>query len=653
MLRGKERRDELKSRVSSLYDYEKGLDKNYKKSYGVVYTPFKMAVNMCEMALASYIKNVTGVEQEGLEDKEVYALVRDMKVLDMCTGTGVFIVAFLSVIAEIYEKSGETFGDKEATDWFRNSFYASDIDSKALESAKESLGSLFGIDREVLDRNMVVGDSLFNKHGIKRLVPVYNKSDRYWSMLRDTESLEDEFGSFEGVNVAELYREYLDGKGKGVGGKGSLAGKGFENKRYEYLEYCLSCNGISLDGWDKTDLPLCYELEFLDVFFNKDGFDIVIGNPPYVAANNIIGNLNELSVYKSFSLNTDLSIYFYERGYELLNKDGVLCMIGGNSWISAKYADGFREWLFLNGNSKLRYLIDFTDNVFETAHVTSAILVLDKKHRDGYKVLKDSSLMCDSSFYERVNSRKVVEASEKMRATSDIEASIKEKYELMKLQSKVSDYSLFRGGIKTGGKHALTVDKELYLKYPELVKKAMDCRHLIKGEAFYIVCLPSGLYKNEKAIPSEVLEILKSRKDELEKRDSTVIGDEWYSVKYEDSKFLKEINCGIVNVSDRLKAYDMEAGVLPIDANIIVGNAPDWLKVYMNSKVLTCIYNICSDAGRCRNSDIPRKTAAEINEIPVPFSIAGKENISDSDIINAFGLEDREVVYIMSLLEEP
>ncbi|MGB9683130.1 MAG: Eco57I restriction-modification methylase domain-containing protein, partial [bacterium] len=89
------------------------------------------------------------------------------------------------------------------------------------------------------------------------------------------------------------------------------------------------------------------------------GFDIVIGNPPYVRQEKIkeLKPIFQKQGYKVFVSTADLYTYFYEKGYDLLCPEGILCFISSNKWMRAKYGEKLRK--FLKENTKVLTLIDF------------------------------------------------------------------------------------------------------------------------------------------------------------------------------------------------------------------------------------------------------------------------------------------------------
>lgn len=122
---------------------------------------------------------------------------------------------------------------------------------------------------------------------------------------------------------------------------------------------------------------------FLDIewmFGVTDGFDIVIGNPPYIqlqADKGKLAKLYEPCGYETFNRGGDIYCLFYERGNQLLKENGILCYITSNKWMRAGYGEELRVYLTSTTNPKL--LIDFGEtHVFESATVMTNILLFSK-----------------------------------------------------------------------------------------------------------------------------------------------------------------------------------------------------------------------------------------------------------------------------------
>lgn len=137
--------------------------------------------------------------------------------------------------------------------------------------------------------------------------------------------------------------------------------------------------GNSLIDDPNLDVKLAFnwELEFPQVF-EKGGFDVVIGNPPYVNLEKIKQDSEQLACmnYATYSKRGDLYCLFVERGYQILRKNGIFSYIMPNKWLQAGYGKELRK-LFLDQN--LITLIDFGDlQIFEGATTYPCIFISKK-----------------------------------------------------------------------------------------------------------------------------------------------------------------------------------------------------------------------------------------------------------------------------------
>ena len=155
------------------------------------------------------------------------------------------------------------------------------------------------------------------------------------------------------------------------------------------------------------DVPFVWDIAFVEIFEGeKEGFDIVVGNPPYVRNESIASpskSKEEQSktertaykqalarqVYEAFSvffsynhakdksvrpmdLSADLYVYFYFLGLSLLNEKGSLCFITSNSWLDVAYGTDLQEFLLKNSHIKL--IIDNqAKRSFATADINTVI----------------------------------------------------------------------------------------------------------------------------------------------------------------------------------------------------------------------------------------------------------------------------------------
>ena len=121
-----------------------------------------------------------------------------------------------------------------------------------------------------------------------------------------------------------------------------------------------------------------WHLYFADVFKDNDGFDIVIGNPPYIQLQKFSGQQiqkdYENQKFESFAKTGDIYALFYEKGNMLLKENGILTFITSNKWMRANYGKKLRKY-FAEKTQPIQ-LIDFGGyKVFESATVDTNILI--------------------------------------------------------------------------------------------------------------------------------------------------------------------------------------------------------------------------------------------------------------------------------------
>ena len=110
------------------------------------------------------------------------------------------------------------------------------------------------------------------------------------------------------------------------------------------------------------------------------GFDAVIGNPPYVQLQQMKAESPcfERQRFETFSRTGDIYELFYEKGWQILKKNGLLCFISSNKWMRAAYGEKLRG--FLAQKTQPLQLIDFGKvQNFEQANVDTNILLFTKQ----------------------------------------------------------------------------------------------------------------------------------------------------------------------------------------------------------------------------------------------------------------------------------
>lgn len=163
------------------------------------------------------------------------------------------------------------------------------------------------------------------------------------------------------------------------------------NRKLNDLSHNIKCGNSLIDDPEVAgDKAFDWKTEFPKVFA-KGGFDVVIGNPPYVNANQLKRSLSKIEYdylkrnYKTAKGTVDLYIYFFERGLKVINNNGILCYITPNRFLSASYGKALRE--FIVKNYKIDKLIDYSDKkVFPDASTYPVISFFTFKTNSVYDI---------------------------------------------------------------------------------------------------------------------------------------------------------------------------------------------------------------------------------------------------------------------------
>lgn len=222
----------------------------------------------------------------------------------------------------------------------------------------------------------------FNKE-IKQLTNGANEySKKYGDFLAD-EHHDEKFKSFFSKNMFEFSFDEKE------------ATKEFANLKKEYD------NIFNLE----SNHPFEWRFEFpeiLDDDGNFKGFDLIIGNPPYIRQEELKELKPHLAKnYKVYKGTSDIYTYFYELGFNVLKDNGVLSYITSNKYTRAGYGEALREFLLKNVK-----VLEYTDlngiKVFDSATVDTSILCFEKsKSKDNkFKYLALSNEILKTCAYD-------------------------------------------------------------------------------------------------------------------------------------------------------------------------------------------------------------------------------------------------------------
>ncbi|MFH1706145.1 MAG: Eco57I restriction-modification methylase domain-containing protein [Patescibacteria group bacterium] len=210
----------------------------------------------------------------------------------------------------------------------------------------------------------------------------------------------------------------------------------------------------------KQRKPFIWDIDFVEIFSDPDeaGFDIVIGNPPYVRQEKIADPTlpkekittknkreykdklvesvkNKYPWIKKLDKKSDLYIYFYFHGFSLLNTLGTLCYITSNSWLDVGYGKNLQEFL-LEHTPVYAIFDNQAKRSFESADVNTIILLAGapSEKENTYSGERVKFVMFKKPFEEVINVKNLltVENSLKVISNPDLRVFPATQYELLR-----------------------------------------------------------------------------------------------------------------------------------------------------------------------------------------------------------------------------
>jgi len=264
------------------------------------------------------------------------------------------------------------------------------------------------------------------------------------------------------------------------------------NRKLNSLNENIKCGNSLIDDPEVAgDKAFNWKKEFPQVFA-KGGFDVVIGNPPYVRVQNL--NYHDIDYYKKHKQTAfkrvDISTLFFELSYEIVNKNGILGFITSNQFQSTEYGQEIRN--YINANYNIYKIIDFGDlPVFEGALTYVSIYLFDKRKKKDFQYSKIEELTTlDFNQNQIIIDRNQLN-DDKWIFTSDVINTLISK---LNKNPKLSDFGKSWAGLFTGKDEILMFDysqmisskieKDIFL--PVLRAEDVDRYGEIKASKFVI-----------------------------------------------------------------------------------------------------------------------------------------------------------------------
>ena len=471
--------------------FENLLEDN--KDKGAFYTPKEIVRYMCQESLIAYLETNTSVAkdkirqfvlspEEGVADipenkkPKLLAALEEVKICDPAIGSGAFPMGLLNELLHCREVlSGEHYDRAEIKkSIIQNNIYGVDIEKGAVDIARLRFWLSIVVDEETpsplpnLDYKIMQGNSLIESFmGVDLSKLTYEKE--YKKDKGEISLFDDEKNRLQ-KTVSHLLSSYYscsdhDRKVKLQQDISDTINKQLEAQAYN-PEILRELRSINLAENNKFFL---WHTWFSDVFSrdDKEGFDIVIGNPPYIQLQNNGGELARLYEdchFQTFAKTGDIYCLFYEKAWQLLRQQGHLCFITSNKWMRAGYGEKTRGFFAKHTNPK--YLIDFAGvKIFDNATVDTNILIFGKGQNE-YQTrcavtdkLNKDSLKNLSDFVQQQSVECRFDSSDSWVILSPIEQSIKRKIESVGTPLKDWDIQI-NYGIKTGFNDAFIINTE-------------------------------------------------------------------------------------------------------------------------------------------------------------------------------------------------
>ena len=255
-----------------------------------------------------------------------------------------------------------------------------------------------------------------------------------------------------------------------------------------------AADAANISSWDPYDQNA--QANWFDagyMFGIVEGFDLVIGNPPYIQLSNDGGKLRKLykdAGYTTFASTGDIYLLFFEKGCQMLEPDrGFLSYITSNSWLKAEYGKPLRRYLS-ERHTPLR-LLEMGKDIFENAIVDTSILMVRAGKSGACGLAVDMDRLSDKHFppEQSVWGQLRVDGEKHWIALSPTERKIIDKIEAAGPSLKEWDISI-KYGIKTGYNPAFVINRDTREaiiaenpKAQEIIKRVMRGKDIQRYQA--------------------------------------------------------------------------------------------------------------------------------------------------------------------------
>lgn len=381
--------------------FENLLEDN--KDKGAFYTPKEIVRYMCQESLIAYLETNTSVAkdkirqfvlspEEGVADipenkkSKLLAALEEVKICDPAIGSGAFPMGLLNELLHCREVlSGEHYDRAEIKkSVIQNNIYGVDIEKGAVDIARLRFWLSIVVDEETpsplpnLDYKIMQGNSLIESFmGVDLSKLTYEKE--YKKDKGEISLFDDEKNRLQKI-VSHLLSSYYSCSDHERKVKLQQEISDTINKQLEAQAYnpgiLRELRAINLAENNKFFL---WHTWFSDVFTrddDKNGFDIVIGNPPYV----VVSDVDKEHLYYKYKTKNCLELYsyFFEHSINILHHNGVLSFITGSLYTKGIKFQPLRS--FLENNTQLIAYRNEGDEVFKNVNMPTSTALMYKSN---------------------------------------------------------------------------------------------------------------------------------------------------------------------------------------------------------------------------------------------------------------------------------
>lgn len=358
--------------------FENLLEDN--KDKGAFYTPKEIVRYMCQESLIAYLETNTSVvkdkirqfvlsPEEGVADipenkkPKLLTALEEVKICDPAIGSGAFPMGLLNELLHCREVlSGEHYDRAEIKkSIIQNNIYGVDIEKGAVDIARLRFWLSIVVDEETpsplpnLDYKIMQGNSLIESFmGVDLSKLTYEKE--YKKDKGEFSLFDDEKNRLQ-KTVSHLLSQYYSCSDHSRKVKLQQEISNTINKQLEAQAYnpeiLRELRAINLAENNKFFL---WHTWFSDVFNreDKEGFDIVIGNPPYfLYQESHVGEIGDLRSDKDYTIAfggklNAYKLFIANAVKKLLSTNGINCFIFQNSFLGDRQATNLRKYILKN-----------------------------------------------------------------------------------------------------------------------------------------------------------------------------------------------------------------------------------------------------------------------------------------------------------------